>query len=160
MQSGAVRTSTAAAPHSSAVLKGKVVHCLGEVVAHWISPLSRRPSSTTSIRIAFGKSSGCSFHQVDPLSCPEEDPLACLDIAGYRPQAESHVKRIDAQGAPERQFSELMLQRMAAAGCGAASPPWRGLSFPAKRRRADKAQREDCRSFVLTMSLRCTTVSS
>ena len=66
----------------------------------------------TSIRIAFAKSLGCSFHQVDPLSCPKEDPLACLDIAGYRPQTESHVERIDAQGAPECQFSELMLQRM------------------------------------------------
>ena len=68
-----------------------------------------------SIRIAFGKSLRSSFHQVDPLSCPEDDPLVCLDIAGYRPQAESHVERIDAQGAPERQFSELMLQRVAAA---------------------------------------------
>jgi hypothetical protein len=96
MQSGAIRTSTAAALRSSAVLKGGVVYCLDEVVPYWISPVSRRPSSTTSIRIAFEKSLRSSFHQVDPLSCPEEDPLACLDIAGYCPQAKSHVERIDA----------------------------------------------------------------
>jgi hypothetical protein len=55
------------------------------------------------------------FHQINPLSRPEGDPLACLDIARYRPQAESHVERIDAQGAPECQFPELVLQRMTAA---------------------------------------------
>ena len=77
-------------------LKGESGILIDEVVPYWISPLSRRPSSRTSIRIAFGKSLRSSFHQVDPLSCPKEDPLACLDIAGYRPQAESHVERIDA----------------------------------------------------------------
>jgi hypothetical protein len=56
-----------------------------------------------------------SFHQVDPLSCPEDDPLTCFDIARYRPQAESDVEGIDARGAPERQFAELMLQRVTAA---------------------------------------------
>jgi hypothetical protein len=55
------------------------------------------------------------FYQVNPLSRPEDDPLACLDIARYRPQAESNVERIDAQGAPECQFPELVLQRMTAA---------------------------------------------
>jgi hypothetical protein len=54
------------------------------------------------------------FHEVNPLPSPEDDPLAGLNIAGYRPQAESHVERIDPQGAPECQFAELMLQRMTA----------------------------------------------
>jgi hypothetical protein len=58
--------------------------------------------------------SGSGFRQVNPLPRPEDDPLAGLDIAGYRPQAESHAERIDAQGALERHFAKLMLQRVAA----------------------------------------------
>jgi hypothetical protein len=80
MQSGAVRTSTAAAPHSSAVLKGGVVYCTDEVV-----PIGSRRYRETEFNDKHmhrvRESLRTSFHQVDPLSCPEEDPLACLDIA-------------------------------------------------------------------------------
>jgi hypothetical protein len=50
------------------------------------------------MRIAFGKSFCSSFHQINSLSRPKDDPLTCLDIAQYRPQAESHVERMDPQG--------------------------------------------------------------
>src|SRR4029077_20776737 len=56
--------------------------------------------------------SGSSFHQVNLLACPEDDPLAGLDIPRYRPHPESHVERIYAHGAPEPLFTELVLQRM------------------------------------------------
>src|SRR5580704_17066014 len=66
--------STSSRSRSSGYLKGGVVYYLDEVVPHWISPLSRRPSSTTSIRIAFGKSLRSSFHQVDPAVVPGRGP--------------------------------------------------------------------------------------
>jgi hypothetical protein len=68
-----------------------------------------------SYRVHSAGSLRSSFHQVNPLSRPEDDPLACLDIIRYRPQAESHVERIDAQNTPECQFPELVLERMTAA---------------------------------------------
>jgi hypothetical protein len=55
------------------------------------------------------------FFQMDLLSRPEDDPLPGFDVPRYRPQAESHVERIDPYGAPERQFAELVLQRVTVA---------------------------------------------
>jgi len=50
------------------------------------------------------------FQQVDFLSRPEDDSLPGLDIAGYCPQSKRDIERIDAHGAPEGQFTELVLQ--------------------------------------------------
>jgi hypothetical protein len=55
------------------------------------------------------------FCQIDLLSRPEDDPLPGFNVPRYRPQAESHVERIDAYGAPECQFTELVLQRVTVA---------------------------------------------
>jgi hypothetical protein len=46
------------------------------------------------------------------LARSKNNPLAGLEITGYRPQPEGDVERIDAHGAPERQLAELVLQRM------------------------------------------------
>jgi hypothetical protein len=64
------------------------------------------------------------LHQINLLARPEYDLLAGLEISRYRPQAKSHVKRIDAHCAPERQFTELVLQRVtvAAEGYGYSDP--------------------------------------
>jgi len=50
------------------------------------------------------------FCQIDLLPRPEDDPLPGFNVPRYRPQAESHVERIYAYGAPECNFTELMLQ--------------------------------------------------
>jgi hypothetical protein len=55
------------------------------------------------------------FCQIDLLSRPEDDPLPGFNVPRYRPQAESHVERIDAYGAPECKFTELVLQRVTVA---------------------------------------------
>jgi len=55
------------------------------------------------------------LHQVNLLAGPEHNSLPGFDIPRYRPQAESHVERIDAYGAPECQFIELVLQRVTVA---------------------------------------------
>ena len=55
------------------------------------------------------------FCQIDLLARPEDDPLPSFNVPRYRPQVESHVERIDAYGAPERQFAELVLQRVTVA---------------------------------------------
>jgi hypothetical protein len=62
-----------------------------------------------------GHRSGVDLHQVNLLAGPEDNSLPGFDIPRYRPQAESHVERIDAYGAPECQFTELMLQRVTVA---------------------------------------------
>ena len=53
--------------------------------------------------------------QIDLLSRPEYDLLPGFNLPRYRPQAESHVERIDAYGTPECQFTELVLQRVTVA---------------------------------------------
>src|SRR5215469_4897941 len=39
--------------------------------------------------------------QLDLLARPEHDPLLGLDVARHCPEAQSHVERIDRNGAPE-----------------------------------------------------------
>ena len=59
-----------------------------------------------------GHRSVVDLHQVNLLAGPEYNSLPGCDIPRYRPQAESHVERIDAYGAPECQFTKLVLQRV------------------------------------------------
>jgi hypothetical protein len=74
----------------------------------WQKPASR--VSWDSLRL-----SAIRFCQIDLLARPEDDPLPGFNVPRYRPQAESHVERIDAYGAPECQFTELVLQRVTVA---------------------------------------------
>src|SRR5215467_13198575 len=54
------------------------------------------------------------LHQVNTLARAKDDPLSGVDIPRHRPQSQRHIERIDIQGAPEGQFSELVLQRVTA----------------------------------------------
>lgn len=77
----------------------------------------RRPWQQPASKVWWGslRLSAIRFRQIDLLSRPEDDPLPGSNVPRYRPQAESHVERIDAYGAPERQFTELVLQRVTVA---------------------------------------------
>jgi hypothetical protein len=77
----------------------------------------RRPWQQPASRVWWDslRLSAIRFCQIDLLSRPEDDPLPGFDVPRYRPQAESHVERIDSYGAPECKFTELVLQRVTVA---------------------------------------------
>src|SRR5215831_2619503 len=80
--------------------------------SHWLTTVAPK-----ALSVAWSGSiyrSATDLHQINVLA-REDNPLGRLDIPRYRPQAKSHLERIDTHGAPKRQFAELVLQRMAVA---------------------------------------------